>query len=467
MRKLLAAILKELLLIIRDIPALLILFIMPVFLFILLSVIEEKVMNNDESKFSILYFSRDTSDINREFLLKLSESEYFNIISVPADDSQQVIAAMESIAAGKYQVGLYIPQNATRRAFENTLALMNDSLSHSTLETTDTSRITLYFDPAIKESYKKLIISAINNLNLIIKFKIIVRNFNNILKEDINRQFSDKIDRIQKKSSDIDIPESPFKKQIIMQITEKMKKIIQEEDTTVIIPELSWADESFFKISEEYAKTGNRTFIKPSVSQSRVPAFTLFAMFFIVIPLAGSIINERNEGTFDRLKTFPVSYITILAGKIVVYLFVCLLQFIIILLTGLYIFPSFFGLPELVITSDALLILLTAVISAFAAIGFGLLVGSFATSHAQAATFGSVMVVIFGILGGVFIPIYIMPDSLKLLSSFSPLRWGIDSFIDLFVRNTEFLSILTNIIKLFIFFSISLAVTLITYIRKN
>jgi len=45
-------------------------------------------------------------------------------------------------------------------------------------------------------------------------------------------------------------------------------------------------------VTEVYA-TKEHASIKPSIIQNNVPGFILFAMFFIVIPLSGSMVTER------------------------------------------------------------------------------------------------------------------------------------------------------------------------------
>ncbi len=54
--------------------------------------------------------------------------------------------------------------------------------------------------------------------------------------------------------------------------------------------------------------------------QQSVPAWLIFGMFFVVIPLAGVLIQERNDGTLPRLATLGVSPFTILGGKLVAFM---------------------------------------------------------------------------------------------------------------------------------------------------
>ncbi len=88
-----------------------------------------------------------------------------------------------------------------------------------------------------------------------------------------------------------------------------------------------------FPISEiPVSRSGSR--IVPNASQHNVPAWTIFAMFFIVISLGGSMVREKNSGSFIRLKTIPASYLYALFSKQLVYLMVTLLQAVVIFAIG-------------------------------------------------------------------------------------------------------------------------------------
>jgi ABC-2 type transport system permease protein len=122
------------------------------------------------------------------------------------------------------------------------------------------------------------------------------------------------------------------------------------------------------------------------------------------------------------------------------------------MLVGLWVFPHFFGLPQLQIGNNIAAILFATLASSLAAIGFGILVGSALGTIAQASLFGSVMVVLLGVISGTFLPVYVMPKSIQSLSLISPMRWGIDNYIDVFVRGGGILSILPRSLLLFVFF---------------
>src|SRR5690606_18540845 len=74
--------------------------------------------------------------------------------------------------------------------------------------------------------------------------------------------------------------------------------------------------------------------------QHNVPAWSIFAMFFIVIPIAGNMIRERGDGSLLRIQLIPGSYLEVLAGKMLFYVGICIVQFYLMILVGIYLMPQ-------------------------------------------------------------------------------------------------------------------------------
>jgi len=56
---------------------------------------------------------------------------------------------------------------------------------------------------------------------------------------------------------------------------------------------------------------------------------------------------------------------------------------------------------------------------------------------------------------------------LQTVSIISPVRWGIDSFLDIFVRDAGFSTIGVNLLKLDFFFILALLIALLTFVRRK
>jgi ABC-2 type transport system permease protein len=189
----------------------------------------------------------------------------------------------------------------------------------------------------------------------------------------------------------------------------------------------------------------------PNSVQHNVPAWTIFAMFFIVIPLAGNIIKERESGLSMRLRTMPGSNLPVILGKAFVYFIVGILQAVFMLMIGLFVLPLF-GTPALIIDSGFLPLFLITIAVSMAASGYGILIGTIATTQEQSSIFGSISVVILAALGGIWVPTFVMSDMMLKVSKLSPLNWGLNGYYEVFLRNAGVNDVLGYILLLSLFF---------------
>jgi ABC-2 type transport system permease protein len=378
--KLLFSAKKERLLIIRDIPGLLILFLMPVLLMTVVILAQEYTLQNQMGKTRLLFIDENHSGFASAVRENLVSSGFFEADTLARGSRLSREKATELISTGKYSIGLWIGPGDT--SFE------------------------IITDPALSGSYRS---------NLVTPLKYLIRGTQtrNIVEKMLSMSAGD------------------------------MKPLIDKtiEESTSKLP----------AVKETFAGSRMQE-IKPTAIQNIVPGFILFAMFFIVIPLAASIISEKNEGAFQRLRTLPVRFGVILGSKVLVYFVVCMVQFFLMMLVGLWIFPYFFGLPRLEVGNNVAAVLFATFASSLAAIGFGILVGSASGTMAQASLFGSVMVVLLGVISGTFLPVHVMPKLIQSLSLISPMRWGIDNYLDVFIRGGGIISILPRSLLLFAFF---------------
>ncbi len=395
MRKLWFIIRKEFLLLFRDIPGLIILFMMPILLIFVVTLAQENALKSQNSRTRILFVDESGSPFSKKLLANFDSSGFVQPVKVIGNAIVTLPQARRLIGLGDFKFGVIIGRGD--------------------------SAITLLVDPTLQESYKT---SVINAMTYIIK--------GTQSKEAMNGIF----DRL---------PENmrPVIRGMVAQALQKLPQVKE----TYALKELST--------------------LKPNVIQNNVPGFILFAMFFIVIPLAGSLITEKNEGSFMRLRSLPVKLTAVLGGKALAYLAVCLLQFMLMLSIGTWVFPTFCGMPQLQIGHQYFAIAVATIAASLAAIGFGILVGAAATTHSQAALFGSVMVVLLGVVSGTFLPIHIMPAFIQYLSYLSPIRWGIDNYLNLFIREGNILSILPNTILLCLFFIFALIISIAIFAKRK
>ena len=104
--------------------------------------------------------------------------------------------------------------------------------------------------------------------------------------------------------------------------------------------------------------------------------------------------------------------------------------------------------------------------ASLAATGYGLMVGSLAKTYEQASMFGAVSIVIAAALGGIMMPVYVMPRTMQDISAFSPLSWGLTAFQDILVRGGSLQTALPEMSYLLLFFVATVTISGWT-IRNN
>jgi ABC-2 type transport system permease protein len=169
-----------------------------------------------------------------------------------------------------------------------------------------------------------------------------------------------------------------------------------------------------------------------SVQQS-VPAWLVFAMFFVALPVSTLVIGERQQGTLDRLRSLAVAPTVIVMGKLVPFYLVHLLQVAAMLAVGRWIVPLMGG-DALSLAVDPLALFLVATATSIAALGLSLLIASLAHTSEQATIVAGGINIILGALGGIMVPKQVMPAAMQPITKLSPMGWGLDAFVDVFAR---------------------------------
>ncbi|MBK1735660.1 hypothetical protein CKO15_10265 [Halorhodospira abdelmalekii] len=186
----------------------------------------------------------------------------------------------------------------------------------------------------------------------------------------------------------------------------------------------------------------------PNAVQQSTPAWLVFGMFFIVAPLAASLIVERNQGALCRLRQigFPNSWL--LLSRLPVYYAVNMLQLAFMLAVGRYLVPGLGG-EALTLGGPLNALWLIATATSIAAIGFALLVASLSRTHIQATLMGGAFVLIMAAWGGILVPKAVMPLTMQDLTLLSPLAWGLEGFLDVMLRHQGGTAALPEVAKLF------------------
>jgi len=394
---------KEFLLIIRDIHAVTVLFIMPaVFIMIMSLAMRDLFELHGTVSIDVLAVNQDAGKKSEAFLKAMEELRTFRFHFIEKDTATDKVK--EKMLSGDYKFALIIGENFS--AFVEKKGKGKDK-----------KPMELLVNPAVNVQTQLVLKSALEGKLAKLRWDA----------------FIDRIGRLL----------------TLAGIDRKKLKATEESPVEV-----------------NYVYKGGRYFKVPSAVQQSVPAWLVFSMFFIVIPISNTFISERGQGTLMRLKSMNVSRFSLIMGKMVPYLLINAIQVAIMIAIGVYVVPLCGGTALTMGDSLGGLILIAAAVS-FSAISVALLIASVARTTEQATTIGGVLNIIFGALGGLMVPKFVMPGFMQDLANLSPMSWGLEGFLDIFLRNGGVSDVLPKSLSLVIFGIVMLTLTVILLRRQR
>lgn len=415
--KLWRSFIKEILLLKRDIGGIVIIFVMPLLLIVTITLIQDSTFKNLEgSKVPVIFIDKDRSEVSRSIKQELESSKSFRLLT---DFDER--SAQQAVFSGDYQMAIVIPENLTQdlnadidskvQKIVSSFGLEMDSAT--TQKTASKAKeIHLYFDPATNAGFKNSVMSSVNKMIFEIENK------------KIYKAFQDQLGT-----------------------TENL-----EENKNLI---------SFKEITPKK----NDIEVIPNSVQHNVPAWTLFAIFFIVVPLSINLVKEKSQGTSVRVRVSPTPYFIHILGKTFTYLIICIIQFLLMVAVGIYLFP-YMDLPAFDVSGKMFHLLVVTLFAGLAAIGFGILLGTVADTQEQSAPFGATSVVVLAAIGGIWVPVFLMPEFMQHIARFSPMNWGLNAYYDIILRNTGIGNVAKELVLLFLFYIAMVSIS-IFYERKQ
>lgn len=424
---------KEILLMRRDITGLLVVFLMPVVLVVVVTLVQQNVLTTlGKTKMKGVFIDQDRQALGTKIIETLKESNAVQLSDSINGEPATIEKMRKAVGQGEYQVGVVVPQGTTKAFLARAKQAAEDSISidrsakarpkSSENPSDGPPDLLVYLDPALSENARTGTMSILKASLVVIETGEKMKAFEALLPKKI---------------------EAAAKSTMGSQWSEDFKESLPDVRIT-------WDSSPIMQVKEKTAGYGKLD-KAPTTVQQNVPAWTLFGIFFIVVPLGGSLLRERQSDMLVRLLTMPQSCLVILAAKVIAYLAVCILQFLLILLIGMFLLPAL-GTPALEAGSSPWAVLMIVVAAALSACGYGILLGTMARTYDQATTFGAVSVVIGAALGGIMVPVYVMPGVMQKISMLSPLSWGLNAFLDVFVRGGGVRSALPNVLLLLSFF---------------
>jgi ABC-2 type transport system permease protein len=151
-------------------------------------------------------------------------------------------------------------------------------------------------------------------------------------------------------------------------------------------------------------------------------------LMFTASNAAGSLLDEQDSGTLDRVLSSRVTMTTLLAGKLAFNTLLAFAQLVAMFLWGWAVFhlELFTHIPGFVVMG---------LCTAFAVASFGILLASMCHSRGQLGALSTLLILMMSSLGGSMFPRFLMPESVQKAGLFTINAWAIDGFTKVFWRD--------------------------------
>lgn len=413
---------KEFLILWNDKTGLALMFFMPVLLVYIITIIQDsafKIVN--ENKITILLVNQDEGEQGARLVQMLEASKFFSVAKNDQLGATEINKAMND---GDQLTGLLIPPDFSAKLLQKSTLVSDIMMEELELKDVENHIVNIempalkfHHDPVLQENYCSSIVNIVNAFVKSIEGDLLITQI----------------------CAQLELKEAP----------QKLKEAMTSNEVTI----------------DKLSATLSQNDITPNSTQHNVPAWTIFAIFFMVISLGNNLVKERLNGSFIRLKTMPTSFSLILGAKFFVYLTAVVLQVTLIFSLAKFTFPAI-NLPELIMPDNLAAFALVVLMTGLAAISFAMAVGMTASTQEQANGFGGVAIVIFAAVGGIWVPTFAMPEYIKMISYCSPLYWCLEGFYTLFLRGGNWNVLLPNLLALLIFSTVCFGITFVK-LKKN
>jgi ABC-2 type transport system permease protein len=430
--KLWATILKDVRVLRRDRLGLTFMFVMPVLLVMIVTGMQSGTFELvNKNKVPLLLCNKDTGAASLQFIRAVGTMGLFDVRQIPATQNEEMIR--ERLYRKETLMAVVLPADFSAQVTARTKVLagkalrsfgLDDSLSgggkakQAEMPGIDGTPLILYYNPVLQESFRRSAEGTLYGaLQLVESRQLLKTLYFSINEKELPDTLEDELLSNREKISEIPVSRNDSRK-------------------------------------------------APSVTQHNVPAWTIFAMFFVVVSLGSGIVRDKRSGSFIRLKTLPTSYMVAILSRQVTYLGVTMIQTVLIFAIGVWVFPLV-GLPRLDLPDDWWGLVLISLLCGWCAVSYAICIGVFAGTEEQANGFGVISIVILAAIGGLMIPDFFMTGPFRTAMKFSPLHWCLDAYYSLFLEGGRLKDVWSNVLSLILIIAGLQGIALWGLKRKN
>lgn len=191
--------------------------------------------------------------------------------------------------------------------------------------------------------------------------------------------------------------------------------------------------------AEDPAQSQSRSNMQAGFGQS-VPGMGSMFVMFTVFSALYVLIRERANWTMQRLVMMPVSRGQILAGKILMWFLVGMLQYGVVFALGLVLGLNFGSNPV------AILLVMAAFTLCTTALAFAL--STLLKTEMQANSVSLLLALTLAPLGGAWWPLDVVPPFMRTVGHISPVAWAMEAFNQLIFFQGSLGAVIGNVLVL-------------------
>ncbi len=192
-------------------------------------------------------------------------------------------------------------------------------------------------------------------------------------------------------------------------------------------------------------------------------AQAIFFALFTAMGGAGDILEERRNGTLQRLIVTPTPRSHILAGKALGTFGMVLVQLVFLFIAFTLIASLLEGRIQFIWGTDWVGVAALVLASALGVTGIGMMVAALSKTNEQANIIGGVVSMFMGVLGGAFFSVSAIPI-LEPLTRLSVVRWGSEGFTKLATGEGD---VLVNVVFLLLIGAVTFVAGLWIFNRRE
>lgn len=356
----------------------------------------------------ILLVDDDNSEYSQKFHALLNELEELTIHTKYKKKDDFVLFDQQKmdewIQEGKRKLGIFIPKGFSEK-----------------IKSGGKVPLQIHFDPKYQIEYG-IIMGLVQ--------KTIMNNFPQILLNGMFRKANEELEGSDEKS---------FQKKI----SELVKDHFSISDTQDDIMKLKSEEFNFLTdpLAVKSIKLLGNEESDNSMFAQYVAGIAVLFLLFSVTHAGASLIEEKRNGTIDRLLIAPVRRSHILISKMIYISLLGLMQLIVLFIFGWLVF-------QLNIFKDIPALLTMIIVTALACSSVGIFIAAVCKTIEQVDNFSTLVILGMSALGGSMFPTIIMPKYIQAIGKFTVNHWAMKGITDIFWYNKHLSDIYPSILVL-------------------